>query len=79
MSGKAKSKAIRVRKNAAKKECVLRKSGRSVRRRTSAIQSIQKSKKKYPSLLGKMKDTILYENDLISPINETWDAEKESE
>jgi|GEM_PF-5593290 len=38
-----------------------------------------KIQKKNPSLLGKMKDTILYENDLISPINETWDAEKESE
>lgn len=80
MASKQKSKYIKAKKvTPAKKECTLKLPKRSNKRLVSAIKAVGASKKKHTSLLGKMKGTVLYESDLISPIEETWDVDSDKE
>lgn len=78
MPGKEKSKYAMAKKVIhAKKQSILKRPKRAVKKRAPSTKA--PLKKKHPSLLGKMKGTVVYESDLISPIEETWDVETDQE
>jgi len=48
----------------------------SIRKNRSLRKDAGTSKIGEPPILGRMKGTILYEADLIGPLEETWNAEE---